>query len=103
MQTAEVNCFVSQVVHGADIADCPAAGTHKNRVSDGLLTRELHARQQGTIADAGGAKQRTLALDKLVHAEDMSQLRFRHLGVELSALGVIARPTAEQHPSAQCL
>src|SRR5438067_10741789 len=99
MQTAEVNRFVSQVVHGADIADCPAAVAHKNRVSDGLLTGELHARQQGTIADAGRAKKGALALDELVHAENAGQLVFGNLGPELSALGVIARPRAQEHAS----
>ena len=80
MQTAQVNRLMAQIVNGSNIPDGAAAGAHENRVRDGLLAREPHARQQRAIADAGRTEQSTLALDELVHAEDMTQLGIRNLG-----------------------
>ena len=101
MQTAEVDGLVSQVVNGPNISDGAAAGAHENRVRDGLLAREPHARQQRAIADAGRTEQSALALDELVHAENVSQLGIRNLGPELSTFGIVSRPTSQEHAAAQ--
>ena len=52
----QMNGLVSQVMNRTNVPDRSAAGTHENRMGDRFLTGEFYARQQGAIADAGGAE-----------------------------------------------
>src|SRR5262245_6776036 len=92
VQAAEVDGFVVQVVDGPDVANGAAAGAHEDGVGRGLRAGELHAGQERAVADAGGAKERALALHQVVHAIDLRQLRLAHGRAQAVAFGAVPRP-----------
>ena len=56
---------------GADVPDGTAAGAQEDAVSlCAMPADEAHAREQGTVADAGGAKEGAFSNDEVIAAED---------------------------------